>query len=113
MSYVFIRLTIGYVEPIVMAESRLLIGAIGIFVFALFKKSWRMHVIPEKKNLGINIKGLSYSFVPKHICFWSGKGERKEGLPILDDVIAKIVYKVDEAKKVDYETFINDIKQKP
>jgi len=65
----------------------------------------------EKKNLGINIKGLSYSFVPKHICFWSGKGERKEGLPILDDVIAKIVYKVDEAKKVDYETFINDIKQ--
>ena len=65
MSYVFIRLTIGYVEPIVMAESRLLIGAIGIFVFALCKKSWRMHVIPEKKNLGrITIIATLNSIVP-------------------------------------------------
>lgn len=56
------------------------------------------------------IKGLSYSFIPKHICFWSGKGNRMNGLPILDDVIAKIIYKVNSAKDVIYEEFINDMK---
>jgi hypothetical protein len=56
------------------------------------------------------IKGLSYSFIPKHICFWSGKGDRTQGFPILDDIIAKIVYKVDSAKDVDYKQFIDDIK---
>lgn len=61
------------------------------------------------KKLNTKILGLSYSFVPKHICFWSGKGERSEGLPILDDVIAKIVYKVSTASKVDYSTFISDM----
>jgi hypothetical protein len=61
--------------------------------------------------LGTNkIKGLSYSFIPKHICFWSGKGDRTSGLPILDDVIAKIVYKVNSAKHVDYKQFIEDMK---
>lgn len=61
--------------------------------------------------LGNNkIKGLSYSFIPKHICFWSGKGDRTSGLPILDDVIAKIVYKVNSAKDVVYEEFIKDMK---
>ena len=52
LSYVFIRLTVGHVAPIVMAESRLLIGAIGIFVFSLFKKSWRENIIPAKADLG-------------------------------------------------------------
>ena len=65
--------------------------------------------IEENKNYSIKIKGLSYSFVPKHICFWSGKGDRTKGLPILDDVIAKIIYKVENASKVDYRTFINDM----
>jgi len=55
------------------------------------------------------IVGLSYSFIPKHICFWSGKGERTDGLPILDDVIAKIVYKVNWAYKIDYKKFIIDM----
>jgi drug/metabolite transporter (DMT)-like permease len=51
LSYVFIRLTVGHVAPIVMAESRLLIGAIGIFIFALFKKSWRNNIFPSRKDL--------------------------------------------------------------
>ncbi len=51
MSYVFIRLTVGYVEPIVMAESRLVIGALGIGIFAIFKKSWHSNIIPLKKDL--------------------------------------------------------------
>jgi hypothetical protein len=55
------------------------------------------------------IKGLSYSFVPKHICFWSGKGDRTNGYPILDDVIAILVYNTKPAKNVSYEVFINDI----
>jgi hypothetical protein len=63
----------------------------------------------QDKNIGINIKGLSFSFVPKHICFWSGLGDRTQGLPILDDVIAKIVYKVNKAEAVDFKTFIEDI----
>lgn len=63
----------------------------------------------QNKNTGLNIKGLSFSFVPKHICFWSGLGDRTKGLPILDDVIAKIVYKVNKAENVDYKTFIEDI----
>jgi len=63
----------------------------------------------QNKNIGINIKGLSFSFVPKHICFWSGLGDRTKGLPILDDVIAKIVYKVNKAEDVDFKTFIEDI----
>ncbi len=63
----------------------------------------------QNKNIGLNIKGLSFSFVPKHICFWSGQGDRTKGLPILDDVIAKIVYKVNKAENVDYNTFIEDI----
>lgn len=65
----------------------------------------------QNKNIGINIKGLSFSFVPKHICFWSGLGDRTKGLPILDDVIAKIVYKVNKAEDVDFKTFIEDINE--
>lgn len=64
----------------------------------------------ENKNYSIKIKGLSYSFVPKHICFWSGKGDRKKGLPILDDVIAKIIYNVEKAEYVDYKIFINNMR---
>ena len=51
MSYVFIRLTVGHVAPIVMAESRLVIAALGIAIFAIFKKSWRENLIPYKKDL--------------------------------------------------------------
>ena len=55
------------------------------------------------------IKGLSYSFVPKHICFWSGNGDRTNGYPILDNVIAILVYNTKSAKNVSYKSFINDI----
>lgn len=55
------------------------------------------------------IKGLSYSFVPKHICFWSGNGDRMKGYPILDDVISIMVYNTKSAKNVSYEIFIEDI----
>jgi len=51
MSYVFIRLTVGTVAPIVMVESRLLIGAICIGVFSLFIQSWRVNLVPFKKDL--------------------------------------------------------------
>ena len=51
MSYVFMRFTAGKVEPIVMAESRLLIGALGIFVFAMCKKDLRALLIPAKTDL--------------------------------------------------------------
>ena len=65
LSYVFIRLTVGHVAPLVMAESRLLIGAIGIFVFALFKKSWRENIIPAKKDLArITIIASFNSVIP-------------------------------------------------
>lgn len=56
-----------------------------------------------------NIKGLSYSFVPKHICFWSGNGDRINGYPILDNVISILVYNTTSARNVLYEQFINDI----
>jgi len=55
------------------------------------------------------ICGLSYSFVPKHICFWSGNGDRINGYPILDNVISILVYNTRSAKNVPYEQFINDI----
>jgi hypothetical protein len=55
------------------------------------------------------IEGLSYSFVPKHICFWSGNGNRINGYPILDNVISILVYNTRSAKNVPYEQFINDI----
>lgn len=55
------------------------------------------------------IKGLSYSFVPKHICFWSGNGDRMKGYPILDDVISILVYNTKSAKNVSYKKFIEDI----
>lgn len=55
------------------------------------------------------IKGLSYSFIPKHICFWSGNGDRTNGYPILDDVIANLVYNSRSARSITYQSFINDI----
>jgi hypothetical protein len=55
------------------------------------------------------IKGLGSSFIPKHICFWSGNGNRINGYPILDDVIAKVVYYCNSSKDVDYEAFIREI----
>lgn len=54
------------------------------------------------------IKGLSYSFIPKHICFWTGKGDRANGTPILDDVISKLVYAEKNSSKVNYSTFLTD-----
>jgi hypothetical protein len=54
------------------------------------------------------IKGLSYSFIPKHICFWTGKGDRTNGTPILDDVISKLIYAEKNSSKVNYSTFLND-----
>jgi|GEM_PF-6137977 len=65
------------------------------------------------------IKGLGLSFIPKHICFWSGKGNRIEGAPILDNVLSKIIYN-ENVSKIDYDSFISDcnefsksIKMKP
>ncbi|MFD3393410.1 hypothetical protein U0R10_02135 [Aquirufa sp. OSTEICH-129V] len=52
------------------------------------------------------IKGLSYSFIPKHICFWTGKGDRTNGTPILDDVISKLVYSEKNSSKVNYSAFL-------
>jgi hypothetical protein len=63
------------------------------------------HYLVKKEK----IKGLSYSFVPKHICFWSGNGDRIEGLPILDNVIAKLIYNTNRARNVSYEEFIEDV----
>jgi hypothetical protein len=53
------------------------------------------------------IKGLGLSFIPKHICFWSGKGNRIEGAPMLDSVISKILYN-ENVSKIDYDLFIAD-----
>jgi hypothetical protein len=62
-----------------------------------------------KKGNG-KIRGLGISFIPKHICFWSGKGSKDDGVPILDDVISKMIYNKG-AKDVQYEDFINHINQ--
>ncbi len=83
-----------------------------IFKYRTFVDTIKNNQIVESFNYLINkekIKGLSYSFVPKHICFWSGKGVRTNGYPILDDVIAILVYNTKPAKNVSYEDFINDI----
>ena len=83
-----------------------------IFKYRTFVDKIKNNQIVESFNYLINkekIKGLSYSFVPKHICFWSGNGNRTNGYPILDDVIAILVYNTKPAKNVSYENFINDI----
>lgn len=90
---------------------RLILEGKPIESFYLMTRKKKIFNLSDKLNHGLKIKGLSYSFVPKHICFWSGYGDRTKGLPILDDVIAKIVYKVDKAEFVDYETFINDMEE--
>lgn len=51
MSYIFIRLTVGHVSPLVMVESRMFIGAIFVGLFACCIKSWRENLIPYKKDL--------------------------------------------------------------
>lgn len=63
------------------------------------------YLINKRKRL---IKGLSYSFIPKHICFWTGKGDRTNGTPILDDVISKLIYAEKYSSKVNYDTFLTD-----
>lgn len=83
-----------------------------IFKYRTFVDTIKNNQIVESFNYLINkekIKGLSYSFVPKHICFWSGNGDRKKGYPILDDVIANLVYNTRSAKNVSYKLFIDDI----
>lgn len=83
-----------------------------IFKYRTFVEAIKNNQIIESFNYLINnekIKGLSYSFVPKHICFWSGNGDRTKGYPILDDVIANLVYNTRSAKNVSYNIFINDI----
>jgi drug/metabolite transporter (DMT)-like permease len=50
-SYLFIRLTVGYVTPMVMTESRLIVGTIGIGLIALFNRDWLSHLIPYRKDL--------------------------------------------------------------
>ena len=83
-----------------------------IFKYRTFVDSIKNNQIVESFNYLINkekIKGLSYSFVPKHICFWSGNGDRTKGYPILDDVIANLVYNTKSAKNVSYKLFIDDI----
>ena len=65
MSYVFIRFTVGQVEPIVIAESRLLIGALGIFLFAMCKKYWRSQLMISKNDLGrITVIACFNSVIP-------------------------------------------------
>jgi hypothetical protein len=88
---------------------RLILEGRSIDAFYLMTNKKKIVDKIQNKNLGIKIKGLSFSFIPKHICFWSGLGDRTKGLPILDDVIAKIVYKVNKAEDVDFKTFIEDI----
>jgi hypothetical protein len=63
----------------------------------------------DNKN-NTQIKGFGFSFIPKHICFWSGEGDRSLGQPILDNIIAKILYFEDESKNVDYSQFLVDMK---
>ncbi len=63
------------------------------------------YLINKRKPI---IKGLSYSFIPKHICFWTGRGERTNGTPILDDVISKLVYSEKNSSKVNYNAFLTD-----
>lgn len=55
------------------------------------------------------INWLSYSFVPKYICFRSGNGVRTKGYSILHDVIANLVYNKRSAKNVSYKLFIDNI----
>lgn len=83
-----------------------------IFKYRTFVNTIKNDKIVESFNYLIKkeqIKGLSYSFVPKHICFWSGDGDRTNGYPILDNVIANLVYNTRNAKNVSFEAFINDI----
>lgn len=83
-----------------------------IFKYRTFVDRIKNNQIIESFNYLIKkekIKGLSYSFVPKHICFWSGNGDRTNGYPILDDVIANLVYNTRSARNVTYQSFINDI----
>lgn len=63
------------------------------------------YLINKRKPI---IKGLSYSFIPKHICFWTGKGDRTNGTPILDDVISKLVYSEKNSSKVNYSAFLTE-----
>jgi hypothetical protein len=63
------------------------------------------YLINKRKPI---IKGLSYSFIPKHICFWTGRGDRTNGTPILDDVISKLIYAEKNSSKVNYNTFLTD-----
>ncbi|MHA8093235.1 hypothetical protein V7S78_12035 [Aquirufa regiilacus] len=57
------------------------------------------------------VHGIGPSFIAKHICFWSGKGDRQKGIPILDDVIAKTIYARRHAIRVSYGIFIGDFEK--
>lgn len=84
----------------------------SIFKYKTFVDKIKKNEVTESFNYLVKIekiKGLSYSFVPKHICFWSGNGNRLQGYPILDDVISILVYNAKRAKNVPYEKFIEDI----
>lgn len=59
-------------------------------------------------NLLNQVHGLGPSFIAKHVCFWSGKGDRQKGIPILDDVIAKLIYSKKRANQIEYGDFIKD-----
>lgn len=72
----------------------------------LNKESVKSYGYLQTKNG--KITGLGPSFIAKHICFWSGKGDRINGLPILDNVIAKLIYATDESKKINYQQFISE-----
>lgn len=64
----------------------------------------------DNKNKTL-IKGFGFSFIPKHICFWSGEGDRSLGQPILDNVIAKILYFENVSKNINYSQFLCDMKE--
>lgn len=55
-----------------------------------------------------SIRGLGTSFITKHIAFWTGKGKKEKGLPILDDVIAKILYDR-KAERVNYYDYRQEV----
>lgn len=52
------------------------------------------------------INRLGRSFATKHIAFWTGKGVKENGLPILDDVISKVLYNK-PASRVNYQDYLN------
>ena len=50
-SYLFIRYTVGYIEPIALAEMRMLTASVVLGLLVLSKKEWRQQVFSYRKKL--------------------------------------------------------------